>query len=75
MSKKKEQKNTKYISKIDDLKIEIKELEEIKNLQNEKNLNRIKFEKEKEIKRLEIKLLNKTADLNQSTSNRSYSNF
>ena len=77
MSKKIEQKNTKYKSKIDDLKIEIKELEEKnkKFIQNEKKLNRIIFEKEKEIKRLEMKLLNKTSDLNQSTSNRSYSNF
>jgi hypothetical protein len=77
MLKSLELKNTKYKSNIDTLKITIKELEEKNNKlkQNEKNLNKTIFQKEKEIKSLEIKLLNKASDLNQSTSNRSYSNY
>ena len=77
MLKSLELKNKKYKSNIDTLKIAIKELEEKNNKlkQNEKNLNKTIFQKEKEIKSLEIKLLNKASDLNQSTSNRSYSNY
>ena len=65
-----------YISKIDNLKNELKNYEEKnhKLIQNEKNLKLYITQKDKEIKRLKIKLLNKP-DLSHSSNNRSYSNF
>ena len=74
--KKLEEKNIIYISKIDNLKNELKNYEEKnhKLIQNEKNLKLYITQKDKEIKRLKIKLLNKP-DLSHSSNNRSYSNF